>query len=92
MTKFASSVTQPKFKISMPKSKTKQRSREDRSVRCNEDFLDQTIAFWQPQYLDRQLTREDAREIKYNMTGFFDILLEWDRRERAEKERSRENS
>ena len=40
------------------------------------DFLDQTIAVWQP-YTDRHLTREDAREIAHNVAGFFRVLREW---------------
>jgi hypothetical protein len=40
------------------------------------DFLDQTIAVWQP-YADRPLTREDAREITHNVVGFFRVLREW---------------
>lgn len=31
----------------------------------------------------RKLTREDGREITKNLTGFFQVLLEWDRAERA---------
>jgi hypothetical protein len=46
------------------------------------DFIDQTVAFWQKRS-KRQLTREDGREIIENMTGFFRILQEWDRAERA---------
>lgn len=48
------------------------------------DFIDQTLATWQPR-AKRQLTREDGREIIENMTGFFRVLLEWDRAERAAK-------
>ena len=40
------------------------------------DYLDQTIAVWQP-YTDRPLTREDAREIAHNVVGFFRVLREW---------------
>ena len=40
------------------------------------DFIDQTIAVWQP-YADRPLTREDAREIAHNVIGFFRVLREW---------------
>jgi hypothetical protein len=40
------------------------------------DFLDKTIAVWQP-YTDRVLTREDAREIAQNIVGFFHVLREW---------------
>ena len=53
------------------------------SVECG-DFIDQTIAIWQSR-TKRQLTREDGREIIENMTGFFRILQEWDRVDRAKK-------
>jgi hypothetical protein len=46
------------------------------------DFLDHTIDVWQP-YTDRPLTREDAREIAQNVTGFFRILREWAEEERT---------
>ena len=47
-----------------------------------EDFLDQAIEFWRPRS-PRTLTREDAREIVENLTGFFELLLAW---EAAEEE------
>jgi hypothetical protein len=47
------------------------------------DFIDQTIAIWQKR-TERRLTREDGREIIENVTGFFRILQEWDRADRAE--------
>jgi hypothetical protein len=46
------------------------------------DFLDQTIAFWQPR-THRTLTREDGRQIAENVSGFFRILLEWEAAERS---------
>lgn len=53
------------------------------------DFIDETVAFWQKR-TKRKLTREDGREIIENMTGFFRVLLEWDRAEReARKNESR---
>lgn len=45
------------------------------------DFIDETVTFWQKR-TKRKLTREDGREIIENMTGFFRVLLEWDRAER----------
>jgi hypothetical protein len=53
------------------------------------DFIDETVAFWQ-QRTKRKLTREDGREIIENMTGFFRVLLEWDRAE-AEGKAARPN-
>src|SRR6266436_1258034 len=46
------------------------------------DFIDQTIAIWQRRS-ERKLTREDGREIVENIAGFFSILQEWERKERA---------
>jgi hypothetical protein len=50
--------------------------------RCaiDEAFLDKTIALFQSR-TDRTLTREDAREMIENVTGFFRILGEWNRQE-----------
>ncbi len=45
-------------------------------------FLDKTIAFWQPRTA-RALTREDARQMIENMTGFFQVLAEWDAKAKA---------
>lgn len=41
------------------------------------DFLLETLEVWQP-YYEKELTGEDAREIATGMTGFFNILAEWD--------------
>jgi hypothetical protein len=46
------------------------------------NFIDQTLAVWQSRTA-RPLSREDGREIIENMTGFFRILQEWERAERA---------
>jgi hypothetical protein len=43
---------------------------------------DEAAALFQPR-AKRKLTREDGREITHNLTGFFRLLLEWDRKERA---------
>ena len=40
---------------------------QDRPTR---DYLETTRAFWQP-YAERELTREDAREMARNLIGFF---------------------
>ena len=45
-------------------------------------FLDKTIAFWQPRTA-RTLTREDARQMIENATGFFRVLAEWDSKAKA---------
>lgn len=43
-------------------------------------FLDQTIEIWRAG-ATRPLSREDARQIVENLTGFFRILDQWDRAE-----------
>jgi hypothetical protein len=55
------------------------------------DLIDQTLIVWQPR-AKRQLTREDGREIVENITGFFRILQEWDRLERATTEIEKQDS
>jgi hypothetical protein len=43
---------------------------------ANDNLIDQTIAVWRSR-LRRDLSREDARQIIENVTGFFNILSEW---------------
>lgn len=50
-------------------------------VASNSPLIEETIAHWQP-LSRRVLTREDAREMIENISGFFAILLEWDEAER----------
>jgi hypothetical protein len=59
-----------------------QRDTERAAAKPAGALLDETIAIWQPR-TSRRLTREDARQIIENMTGFFNVLREWDRAERA---------
>lgn len=47
------------------------------------DLTEHTIAVWQPRS-PRRLSKEDAREITHNLTGFFAILAEWSRQEGRE--------
>ena len=47
---------------------------------ANDNLIDRTIALWQSR-LRRDLSREDARQIAENVTGFFAILAEWSRAE-----------
>jgi hypothetical protein len=49
---------------------------------ANDNVVDQTIALWQPR-VGRDLSREDARQISENVTGFFAVLAEWSRVEFA---------
>jgi hypothetical protein len=43
---------------------------------ANDNLIDQTLKVWKPR-LGRDLSREDARQIAENVTGFFAILAEW---------------
>jgi hypothetical protein len=51
---------------------------------ANDNLKDETIGrtceVWQPR-LGRDLSREDARQIASNVTGFFSVLAEWSRAE-----------
>jgi hypothetical protein len=50
------------------------------SQAANDNLIDRTRQVWQPR-LGRDLSREDARQIAENITGFFAILAEWSRAE-----------
>ena len=54
------------------------RSSVKSSHTVNDNLIDQTRKVWQPR-LGRDLTREDARQIAENVTGFFALLVEWSR-------------
>lgn len=43
-----------------------------------EALYDRVIETFQPKY-EQRLTREDAREILHNLTGFFTTLARWHR-------------
>jgi hypothetical protein len=47
---------------------------------ANDNLIDQTREVWKPR-LGRDLSREDARQIVENVTGFLAILTEWSRAE-----------
>ena len=49
---------------------------------ANDNLINRTIGLWQPRG-GRSLSREDARQIVENVTGFFSILHEWSRAESA---------
>jgi hypothetical protein len=40
-------------------------------------LIDRTLEFWQPRS-SQTITREDAREIIENVTGFFLVLQKWE--------------
>ena len=42
----------------------------------NDNLIDRTIKTWQP-HSDSNVSREDARQIVENVTGFFAIVAEW---------------
>jgi len=45
-----------------------------------DDLIRRTRQVWQPRF-GRDLSREDARQIAENATGFFSVLAEWSRAE-----------
>ena len=47
-----------------------------------EECIARTCRFWQPR-LGRDLSCEDARQIVENVSGFFAVLEDWSRSERA---------
>ena len=47
---------------------------------ANDNLIDRTRQVWQPR-IGRDLSREEARQIAENVTGFFAILAEWSRAE-----------
>jgi hypothetical protein len=48
---------------------------------ANDNLIDRTRQVWRAR-LGRDLSREDARQIAANVTGFFSVLAEWSRAER----------
>jgi hypothetical protein len=48
--------------------------------KLKDDLIGRTHQVWQPR-LSRDLSREDARQIAANVTGFFLVLAEWSRAE-----------
>ncbi len=47
------------------------------------DIIEQTLNFWGKR-TGREFTREEGREMVSNVSGFFQILAEWDRNARME--------
>ena len=54
---------------------------------ANDNLIDRTRQVWQPR-LGRDLSREDARQIAENVTGFFALLAEWSRADLARPRRT----
>jgi hypothetical protein len=48
------------------------------------DIVDRTVTFWSER-TEQTFSREDARQMLVNVSGFFDILAEWDRKAREEE-------
>jgi hypothetical protein len=44
-----------------------------------QDIINQTIAFW-GERSGQEFSQEDAREMVANVSGFFLVLAEWERR------------
>jgi hypothetical protein len=49
-------------------------------IAANDNLVDRTIALWRHR-LGREVSREEARQITENVTGFFSILHAWSRAE-----------
>ena len=49
---------------------------------ANDNLIDRTIELWQPR-LRRELSREDARQIVENVTGFLSLLSQWSKADTA---------
>jgi hypothetical protein len=49
---------------------------------ASDNLIDRTRGVWQPR-LRRDLSREDARQITENVTGFFELLAKWSRAEHS---------
>jgi len=59
-----------------PYAQERPATRPKRPCKTEQDFLDDTLAVWQPR-APRPLSREDAREIAHNAIGFFSLLRAW---------------
>jgi hypothetical protein len=49
---------------------------------ANDNLIEQTRRLWRSR-LGRDVSREDARQIVENVTGFFGVLVEWSHAERC---------
>ena len=72
------------FRGRRPEARNAQKPTVKSSVKvshaANDNLIDRTREVWKPR-LGRDLSREDARQIADNVTGFFAILAEWSRAE-----------
>jgi len=53
------------------------------------DIVNRTVTFWSER-TEQTFSREDARQMLVNVTGFFAVLAEWNRKGR-EEERNNKN-
>ena len=58
---------------------------------CGEQRVDAVHTFWQAR-ASRALSREDAREIRRNISGFLGVLYRWSQNARTDQTRSPETS
>jgi hypothetical protein len=49
-----------------------------------QDIFNQTIAFWSER-TGQEFSQEDAREMVANVSGFFTVLAEWQRRTKEDE-------
>jgi hypothetical protein len=47
-----------------------------KALPANDNLIDRMREIWQPR-LGRDMSREDARQIAENVTGFFAVLAQW---------------
>jgi hypothetical protein len=72
----------------IPRPETRGTERREPAVRssvkipsgANDNLIDRTVAVWERR-LERDLSREEARQMVENITGFFNILAEWSQAE-----------
>ncbi|MCB9743881.1 MAG: hypothetical protein H6740_14880 [Alphaproteobacteria bacterium] len=64
-------------------ARMRSRSAPPRRITDDEALIGKTLAHFQPM-TTRQLGREDAREIIYNLSGAFTLLMQWRQAELAE--------
>ena len=48
-----------------------------------QDIIEHTLAFWSER-MGEEYSQEDAREMVANVSGFFQVLAEWERRAKEE--------
>ena len=63
-------------KLAIPAPVVNGGSREAATERAGEPSLDETLTFWRGR-TPRPLTLDDASEIRENLKGFLQVLLDW---------------